>query len=676
MSQDRKTVYIVDAHNFLHRNYHALPKLSNSQGLEVGALYGFARWLLKLKQDKNAQYAAVCFDSAGGSTKRKALFADYKAHRKKPDDALITQLGLARELVEKMGFKVYAESGIEADDIIGYVAKQTEAENGDAVIATSDKDSYQLLNEHIKLWPQGSAKEPLRGPEYVKEKFGVEQKYLTDYLAIVGDSSDNVPGIAGLGPKTAADLINTFGSLENIIASAEENNPQIKPAAQKKILASKDVALLSKELVTLDETLTIPFKIEDTAVTAPDAKVLADLFAKYEFKNMQAAFGPGIPAPAPQQKDDGVLFASMPDSEPLESVAAKIKESMFIQTEENYVIIGADDKTFSLKDLDSLSDVELKLIDKLCQDKNILKISYDMKFTLRAIGIMPDGIINCFDLRLAAYCMDPGADISFKNLCARFLDANIEPEGEAQFLIAQNNFAWSLKNILTEDLKEADQYKVYTEMEMPLASVLLSMEELGVLVDVPWLERFSKTLESEILVTQTDINKLAGKEINVNSPKQLGVLLFEQFNLPSIKKTKTGYSTDEESLQQLINLHPIVPKILEYRANAKLKSTYVDNLIALADEHSRVHTYLDQTGTVTGRLSSSSPNLQNIPIRTPKGRMLRRAFSADPGNVLLSVDYSQIDLRLLAHESQDPVLVNALREGAIFTPKQRPRFLA
>ncbi|ACC98053.1 DNA polymerase [Elusimicrobium minutum Pei191] len=662
MSADKKTIYIADAHNFLHRNYHALPKLSTSQGLEVGALYGFVRWLVKLVEEKKPHYVAVCFDSRGGSTKRKKMFSDYKAHRKPVDEALLTQLQLAREVVSGMGLKVFAVQGIEADDIIGFIAKKSVAEGADAVLATSDKDALQLLNEHIKLWPAGAAKESLKGPDYVKEKFNIAQKYLTDYLAIVGDSSDNVPGVAGLGPKTAAELINNFGYLEDIIKEAKAGNPKIKKGAAQKIIDNEAVAILSKQLVTLDENIPMDFTLEDAVFSPPAPAKLSELFAKYEFKNLLSAFDSARPKNTPE----GELFSQ--DTEikqgiSFNEVVNKIKDKMFIQTDENFVLISADSQTCCLEELDNLTQEELLKIEELANNKQILKISYDVKFTLRALDVTPKEIINCFDVRLAAYSLNPGADIGFKALAAQYLDVIIEPKDEKEFLTLQNQYIWSLKEVLERDLKEKDQFKIFNELELPLITVLLAMEEIGVLVDKAWLENFSKTLEGEIAAIQNDINKDAQREINVNSPKQLGALLFDQLKLPSVKKTKTGYSTDEEVLQQLVNLHPIVKKILEYRSNAKLKSTYVDNLIMLADGNSRVHTYLDQTGTVTGRLSSSSPNLQNIPIRTPKGRMLRRAFVAEGGKTLLSVDYSQIDLRLLAHESQDSVLVNAFKEG-------------
>ncbi|WP_424244886.1 DNA polymerase-1 [Elusimicrobium posterum] len=664
MLSEKKTIYIIDAHGFLHRNYHALPKLSTSQGVEIGALYGFSRWITRFINEKKPDYVAVCFDSRGGSTKRKEMFSDYKAQRKKPDEALINQLHMAREFVEGMGLAIYAAPGFEADDIMALIAHKSVQAGAKVVLVTSDKDAYQLLSDDIKLWPSGSAKEDLRGAEFVKEKFGVEQPYLIDYLSIVGDSSDNVPGIAGIGPKTAIDLINTFGHLEDVIKAAQSGDSKIKPATAKRVLEYKADALMSKELVKLDEDIPIDFNLPASEIHIPPADKLEELFSKYEFK--VPPFLKEKEQPKIQQEsmlNDGMLFSITTTKYSVEDIKNKITDRVFMQAEEPFLLLGTDEKTFLIKNTEEVTEDERKIIVDIIKDNKILKLSYDLKFTLRIFDFTPDFFINAFDLRLAAHTLNPGRNLSFTELCKTYLDTELKPETEKEFLLTQNNFAYRLMDKLEIKLMESNQQKVYKELEIPLTSVLLFMEQQGIEVDLDWLRKFGANLESEINVLQSEIETMAGGDININSPKQLGVLLFERLRLPSVKKTKTGYSTDEEVLQQLVNLHPVVKKILEYRSNNKLKSTYVDNLLLMADDNSRVHTYLDQTGTVTGRLSSSSPNLQNIPIRTEKGRMLRRAFIAGQGNVLLSLDYSQIDLRLLAHESGDEVLINAFKEG-------------
>ena len=277
--------FLIDAHGFLHRNYHALPKLTTSAGQEVGALYGFVRWLIKLLNEKNPVYVAVCFDSAGGCARRKSLLPAYKANRKKPDDALLSQLGLARDMVRDLGLSVVAKEGIEADDLMAFLALQAQKQQKRSVLVTSDKDVYQFLSEYISVWPSGG-KDGIKGPEAAVEKFGVSQAFLPDYFAIVGDASDNVPGVAGVGPKTTVELINTFGHLEDILRAAQNDDPRMKPALTKKLREQEGNALLSKQLVVLDPALNMPFDLEDYRVRMPDPAVLAAMFERYEFKNL------------------------------------------------------------------------------------------------------------------------------------------------------------------------------------------------------------------------------------------------------------------------------------------------------------------------------------------------------------------------------------------------------
>ena len=283
MTQPTPQFYLIDAHGFLHRNYHALPKLSTSTGLEVGALYGFLRWILKMLKEKQPAYVAVCFDSPGGCARRKALLPSYKANRAKPDDALVSQLSLARELVRGLGLAVVAHTGIEADDLMAFLARQAEQVQVPSVLVTSDKDVYQFLNEWISIWPSG--KEAMKGPEAAQEKFGVTPEFLPDYFALVGDSSDNIPGAAGIGPKSAVELVTKFGHLEDILRAVHNGDPQLKPALSKKLLAGEESALLSKQLVVFDKSLQMPFHLQDYQVHLPDKAQLAALFAQYEFKN-------------------------------------------------------------------------------------------------------------------------------------------------------------------------------------------------------------------------------------------------------------------------------------------------------------------------------------------------------------------------------------------------------
>lgn len=653
-----KPLFLIDAHGFLHRNYHALPKLSTSAGQEVGALYGFVRWLIKLLNEKKPSYVAVCFDSPGGCARRKRLLPSYKANRKKPDDALVSQLNLARDMVRDLGLAVVAKEGIEADDLMAFLALSAQKQQMHSVLVTSDKDVYQFLSDYISIWPSGG-KEGFKGPEAAVEKFGVEQKFLPDYFAIVGDASDNVPGVAGVGPKTSVELIKTFGHLEDILRAAQNDDPRMKPALAKKLRDQQENALLSKQLVVLDPELDMTFSEEDYRVRTPDPAQLAAMFERYEFKNLLENFHPQT-VPSPELF--GQQHAAVSLKEVLEKAASAAE--VFLYSEDDYLLFSVSDKEYALLPLADIEPWELQDLRKIIFDDRVLKTGYDLKFTLRELDIDLQGqAIRCFDGRLARYVLDPSGDLSPAGAIAHYFSALVNQEDIAQRLPLYNSYIFKLRGKLEEELKAKGMWELYQTLEIPLMIVLADMEFTGMKVDCAWLESFKILLEQEMASLQAQIDQTAGAPVNINSTRQLGQLLFEQLHIPPVKKTKTGYSTDEEVLQQIASLHPVAQQILDYRANAKLKGTYVDNLLLMADDNDRVHSYLDQTGTVTGRLSSSAPNLQNIPVRTEKGRQLRRAFVAEEGKVLLSVDYSQIDLRVLAHESNDPVLVQAFLDG-------------
>ncbi len=651
--------FLVDAHNFLHRNYHALPKLTTSAGQEVGALYGFVRWLARMQQTYHPAYVAVCFDSPGGCARRKALWPAYKGTRKKPDDALISQLQIARDLVHRLGFTVVAQTGIEADDLMAFLARQAAKEQVQSVLATTDKDVYQFLNDFIHIWPAGG-KDGFKGPEAAKEKCGVDVPSLPDYFSIAGGASDNVPGVRGIGPKSAIDLIEKFGHLEDILRAAHQDNPSMKPALAQKLREHEAEALLSKQLVVFDAALDMPFSLEDYRVRTVSAADLTALFARYEFKNLLEAFagsGAALPTTEPLPALQEISKTQMLEK------AAQAKQ-VFLHAQEDHLVLGGSETEVMICPIAELEPWELDALKKIIQNDDIEKIGYDLKLTLRELDINVQGqFIRCFDERLARYLLNPSGDLSFAGACSEEFSVQISEEDPLELLRAYNRFGWRLRPVLENKLRQSGQYDLFNTLELPLMMVLSNMEFTGLRIDPGWLESFKVLLEQEIAQLQQSIDTRAGYAVNINSPKQLGVLLFEQMHIPPVRKTKTGYSTDEAVLEEIAQSYPIAREILDYRASTKLKSTYVDNLLLLADDENKVHSYLDQTGTVTGRLSSSSPNLQNIPVRTEKGRLLRKAFCAAPGNVMLSVDYSQIDLRVLAHESQDPVLIQAFLDG-------------
>ncbi|MDR1123749.1 MAG: DNA polymerase I [Elusimicrobiota bacterium] len=670
-----KELFVIDANGFLHRNYHALPKLSTSKGEEVGALYGFVNWLIRFVKEKRPRYVAVCFDSKG-PTFRHGLYKEYKANRPPTDEALVLQLKTARDVVAALGFKVLAEAGAEADDLMASAAACARNAGANAVLITSDKDIYQLLGAGVSMW-SGSAKEEYKNNESCRAKFGVDCKFMADYQAIVGDSSDNVPGVAGVGPKTAAELISNFGGLDDILQAAESGAPAMKPAAAQKLLAGRAAALLSKQLVLLKNDLLPAFDFEDFKLLPPDGAKAAELVKRFEFKNLPAFLAEhGAPPPAAAQPAvQGDLFAGLDGAEeecftisPDEALAAceKSKE-FFIYAEDDFCALAAAPDSCGVFETAKITAEQRERFFALISDGSICKIGHDIKYTLRTLGFdaRPPVFINCFDAALAKYCLDPAGDFSLSGVLAVIMNIMVDPAEPAKKRLAlYAKHIWPLRDTLLSRLKESGQEEVFAAMETPLMSTLLNMETNGIMVDSAWLKTLDILLAKEMAAEQKEINQLAGGEVNINSPKQLGVLLYEQFKLPAVKKTKTGYSTDEEALSRLKTLHPAAEHILKYRESAKLKSTYVDALLNLAGPQRRVHTNFNQTGTVTGRLSSFSPNLQNIPIRTEKGRLIRQAFTAPEDRVLLSADYSQIDLRVLAHESGDENLINAFRNNA------------
>ena len=680
-----KELFIIDAHGFLHRNYHALPKLTTSSGEEAGALYGFINWLIKFLKDKKPNYVAVCFDSKG-PTFRHELYADYKANRKPTDAELVSQLKSARDLVSAMGLKTVALAGAEADDLMATLAKLAKKQGKQAVIITSDKDIFQAVGENVKIW-SGTPKDAYKGDDACREKFGVNCAYMKDYLSIVGDSADNIPGATGIGAKTAVELINTFGHLSDIYKAVEENSPALKPAVAKKLLLSKQKVLLSEQLVVLKEDLPLGLTLEDLTVKEPFLQELDIFVRRFEFKNLIAFMEsfkkhkqeqPAVPQQGelfdlfgmPQQFDDEPPHQEQKEQFiPLEEVLslAEQNKNLFVYCEEDALVLSScKDKTAFAEALALTHEQEEKLF-AIFDNNNILKIGFDLKYTFRVLGYEPQSgkFIKSFDGALAKYCLDPSGEFSLLGAISVNLGAMLSVgAGLKERMSFYSKNIWALKENLEEKLKQTNSYEVFNLMEMPVMSVLLNMENNGIMVNTAWLKTLSILLEKEMQAQQKLIDQTAGYEVNINSTKQLGVLLFEQLQLPVVRKTKTGYSTDEESLESLKNIHPIAEQILKYRESAKLKSTYADSLLNLADPATRrIHTNFNQTGTVTGRLSSFSPNLQNIPVRSEKGKLIRQAFVAPEGKVLLSVDYSQIDLRVLAHESGDEALINAFKQA-------------
>ena len=653
-----KRVFIIDAHAFLHRSYHALPKFSTSKGEEVGALYGFMRLLLKILRERKPDYVAVCFDSKGG-TFRDGLYAEYKANRPATDPGLIGQLITARDLVKVLGLKGVYLNGFEADDLIATLARRAVHAGLEAVIVSGDKDAAQLAGEKVRLW-DGSAPE-FAGPEAVLAKYGLPPALLPDYFALTGDSSDNVPGVAGVGPKSAAKLVQTYGPLEKILAAALDPALVAVDKALAKVAKDMENARLSRRLVTLEADAPVEEGLEIFRPAVPGGPELEGLARRLEFKDLLALAGA---APAEQKA------AEVPPVKKPEEIFPGQAGSACFAAFEDCLVIGSKAGVCILRP-GLFSPENAKAAAALLAGSKVRKYTFGLKQVLRQLGL-PAGFepANFFDAEAAAVLLSAGTrkaelpQLAFERLGLPLQLPGSEAE-KAQACAVLPGLAAQLEG----ELEKAGMREVYAELELPLLPAVYAMEQHGAAVDTALLGELSSRFEKKLLELQAGSERLTGVQVNLNSPKQVAFLLYEKLNLGLEEaqkkqfKNKDGYSTGEEALQYLKAAHPVVPLLLEYREISKLKSSFVDNLLAAAGPDGRLHTTFDQLGAATGRFSSSKPNLQNIPVRSEAGLLVRKCFTVRKGFVMLSADYSQIDLRVLAHLSGDANLTEAFRKG-------------
>jgi len=670
--------YLVDAHAFLHRAYHALPPLTNSKGEPVGALYGFARMLLQILKRDKPDRMAVCFDRPEPTFRHK-LFPEYKATRKETDEDLVFQLKQARAMVEAMGFVCVEKAGFEADDLMATLAKAGAKDGYEAVLVTGDKDVLQLVGPGIRVF--NPSKNAFMDAPQIEEKLGVSPQAVVDYLALTGDSSDNVPGVRGIGPVGAAKLLKKFGTLHDALRAAKAADPAIPPKTAQALVEGEKAAATATELIKLDTKVPVEVQPAACKLPDPDPETLKAMFGRLEFGSLlkemlprsgdgaltepepaapEAArlavpSGPAAPAPADRTSVREVPFAQLrADLTHVKTITVTARRNPKPDLAAGSVLaaVGLPDGRTAVLDETALRQ-EAAHLSRLLSGA-ALKVGYDLKETRAALetaGVSASG--RFFDTMLAAYCINPaesGRRTAGKDLRAELLS------GAAAALDHE---------VLAEGMDSAGVRKLFDEIEMPLCEILRGMEAAGVAVDGAYLGRLLIEFEADIAALRDEIDRLAGFEINPSSPKQLGVLLYDKLGLPVPHETaKGGRSTDEEALQILAKQHPIPAKVLDFRELAKLKSTYIDGLLARLDcKDSRVRTHFDQTGTATGRLSSLDPNLQNIPVRSAAGQRIRRAFVAREGCVLVSADYSQIDLRVLAHVSGDETLSESFRKN-------------
>ena len=637
---------MIDAHALCYRSFYAIKDLSTSKGQQTNAIYGFVNTLRKILRDHHPEYMAVCFDSPG-KTHRQEKFNAYKIQRPAMPRELVDQIPIIKEVVAAYNLALFESPGFEADDIIATIAhaclsgRQAAKEKDiEVVIVSDDKDMYQLAGERMSFF--SARKDAIWEYQALKEHLGFEPHRITDFIALAGDNSDNIPGVKGIGKVTARQLINDFGSLDEIFRHLD----RVKSAkVREKLEQNKEQALLSKELAVLEIEVPLDLQLEGLKVKEPQQNRLFEMFQELEFHRF-----------AKEAAAAGHAQEALPDIQPLankgtvgewiKKIKAAGRFAVLADSAARKLILSTGPAEHCAVALNGVADWL-----EIFRDKEIEKITYDSKETIKLLktqDVILEGKV--FDVFLAGYLAgNPQGALNFME----------QPVARRAALL------WDMYPALAKEIKEKSLEKLLNEIEIPLAFVLADMETCGVKLDIELLHGLSKECERKIANLTEQIYRIAGKEFNLNSPKQLGQVLFEDLKLPTVKKTKTGFSTDEGVLTVLAPKHEVPALILEYRQLAKLKSTYIDALPALINPRTgRVHAQFHQTGAETGRLSSSQPNLQNIPIRTELGRQIRKAFiPLKPGHGIVAADYSQVELRILAHITRDPGLVKAFQEN-------------
>lgn len=690
---------LVDGHSILNRAFFGIPDLTNAEGTHTNAVYGFLNILFKILEEEKPDYLTVAFD-VHAPTFRHKMYAEYKGTRKPMAQELRQQVPLMKEMLRAMGVTIVEKEGYEADDIIGTIAKKGEAQGLEVSVVSGDRDLLQLASDHIKIRIPKTKRTGTEIEDYlakdVVEKYQVTPKEFIDVKALMGDSSDNIPGVPGIGEKTATALIVAYGSIENAYEHVEEIKPN---RAKENLREHYDMAQMSKELATIDTNAEITYELEDSKLGNLFTEEAYILCKRLEFKNMLSKFD--IEAPKNNAQEHFKRISDKAEAEKILKKAAKAEAlgfalvpgtvaeaeqlSLFDAPAESTGIAGAalafsGEDIYYLKAGEGIDGKEL-----LSRLEAILKgkttgCTIDLKKELQQLSLKEeDGV---FDAGIAAYLLNPlKNEYPYEDLAKDYAEllipsrqdllgktslSDAQREKEEEFLTYicyEAYIPFLTMEKLKQELEKTGMWKLYEEIELPLVYTLSDMEKEGILVNGQELQTYGEKLAAQIGVLEQEIYEGAGEVFNINSPKQLGVILFEKLQMPYGKKTKTGYSTAADVLEKLAGEYPLVSKILEYRQLAKLKSTYADGLANYIDEDGRIRTTFQQTVTATGRLSSTEPNLQNIPIRMELGRMIRKVFHPKEGFVFLDADYSQIELRILAHMSGDENLIAAYREA-------------
>ena len=637
---------ILDGNSVINRAYFGVKPLTNREGLYTHAIYGFLNILERMEKEEQPEAVAVAFD-LHGPTFRHLKYDGYKATRHGMPEELAQQMPVMKDVLRAMNIPIYECQGWEADDVIGTVARICSNNSWECVIVTGDRDSLQLIDEnvHVKLVisKPGQTSTTLYTEEAFREEYGFEPKTLIDLKALMGDSSDNIPGVGGVGPKTAKELLAKFGSLDGVYANLEDAS--IRPKLREKLEKDKEQAYLSYDLATIRPEAPIEFQPRDAIVRPYNKPELYQLFQRLEFVRLIDKYGlRGAAQAAP--KADSPKVEALPK---VETLPEDVKTCALYLGGDGSLGIAWEGGVCALTPMEAAMQ-SLSLAGKEL-------ILHDCKEIFHQLDDRGIGYGECvFDTKLAAYDLNPSqSDYPVSKLATTFLGKNVEDEDVAGCAEA----LWHLRPLLTAELEKTGMDRLYQEIELPLCRVLYNMECRGILIDRAQLEAFGDMLSRRISDCETMIFSYSQGEFNINSPKQLGDVLFEKLGLPPMKKTRKGYSTNAEVLEKLKNKHPIVPAIMDYRMLTKLKSTYADGLLKEIRDDGRVHTTFQNLVTATGRLSSTEPNLQNIPVRTDLGAEIRKMFVPKEGCVLVDADYSQIELRVLAHIADDKTMQKA-----------------
>ena len=669
-------IVLIDGHSILNRAFYGVPDLTNADGLHTNAVYGFLNIMFKILDQEKPEYLTVAFD-VHAPTFRHEMFEEYKGTRKPMAEELRQQVPVIKEVLQAMGVKIVEKAGLEADDILGTISRMSERRGLEVSVISGDRDLLQLATEHVKIRIPKTKKGQTEIEDYYAEDvlnvYQVTPTEFIDLKALMGDTSDNIPGLPGVGEKTATKIITEYHSIENAHEHASELKP---PRASKAIIEHWDLAVLSKTLATIKLDAEIDYEFADAKLGNLYTDEAYVYFQKLQFKNLLGRFETSELSNKIEDAFETItnkekaeqIFTDAAKAERVGIVLCKNTEDvlpLFADLAEfaGIALCCSDEHVYYIKTGNDISSAWLKEQTVQLVEKNECCIFFDVKNAMGELGSLP--VSHCFDGTIAAYLLNPlKSDYTGEDVARERLNLLIEdklPDDSKACYEAYTG--WKAAPILQEQLTENNTWKLFVDVEMPLVETLYDMEQCGVRVEADELKAYGEKLGVRIHELEQEIYEEAGEIFNINSPKQLGVILFEKMGLQGGRKTKTGYSTAADVLEKLAPEYPIVAKILEYRQVAKLKSTYADGLAGFIQADGRIHGKFHQTITATGRLSSAEPNLQNIPVRMELGRLIRKVFIPEDGFVFVDADYSQIELRILAHCSGDDMLINAYRQA-------------